>query len=188
MAGLASALPLLLTLLISAASATAPTISATHSGAALIRAACTHAGPHLLHLCISSLSAEPPSAAADLRMLAIIAVRVASNNTSQTAAYLDELQDADGEVEPTLYQCVGDCAELYIDAAEQLDTATAAIDDGEDEDTLTWLEAAVADVASCEMGCGAAATAEIRERNDGAKKLLKIALSLAKLLRARKGR
>ncbi|PKU66796.1 Cell wall / vacuolar inhibitor of fructosidase 2 [Dendrobium catenatum] len=180
---LAFLITLLISLLISAAAAH-PAIPS------LIHKACSQTASNLQKLCISSLSAEPPSANADLRLLSIISVRIAANNASQTAAYLSAQQTdaaASGAIDPMLYQCVADCTDLYVDVAEQLDVTTAAIDDEADKDAMIWLNAAMADVISCEKGCGAVATAEIRRRNDGAKKLLNITISFTKLLMAPKG-
>ncbi|XP_020593144.1 cell wall / vacuolar inhibitor of fructosidase 2 [Phalaenopsis equestris] len=175
-------LPLFITLLLSATAATA---ASTQPIPALILKACNHTGSNLHNLCISSLSAESPPHNADLRQLSIIAVRIAAENASQTAAYLSARQ-TDAADDPIVYQCVSDCTDLYIDVVDQLDTTTAAIDDEADKDAVKWLEAAVADVISCENECGEVATAEIRRRNDGAKKLLNISLSFAKLLMTQK--
>lgn len=176
----------LVALLISAAVAAA---NSTQPTTTLIRKACNQTGFNLHDLCISSLSAEPNSANADLRQLNIIAVRIAADQASQTAAYFSAQQAdvaAAGTVDPMFYQCVSDCTDLYVDVVEQLDTTTAAVDDKADKDALMWLEAAMADVISCEKGCGSAATAEFRRRNDDQKKLLNITLTFAKLLTVQK--
>ncbi|KAG0497539.1 hypothetical protein HPP92_001968 [Vanilla planifolia] len=178
-----TALSLLLSVVLLVCASTATTTTAP--GPQLIRAACANVAPDQ-DLCFSSISSHPASAQADLRQLAAIAVRAADEKVADTAAFLSTLPasvtSSGTATDPVTDQCVNDCIELYVDASELLDMCAAAVDDERDADAANWVEAALSDVASCESGCGAVATAEMAKRNQGAKKQLNIGLSLAKLI------
>ncbi|PKA57703.1 Putative invertase inhibitor [Apostasia shenzhenica] len=170
----AAALPILVLFLLISAAAAEDT-----------RAACSHAGPNQ-DLCLSSLSSG-----SDLRGLTGILTRSAAGNAAATAAHLIALRDdsASGRAEPALFPCANDCSEYYIDAVQQIDTSAAALTDRADRDAAKWLEAALADISSCEEACRGVASREaggVARRNEEARKMVNVSLSLTKRLLSKK--
>ncbi|XVE77583.1 hypothetical protein DITRI_Ditri13aG0075200 [Diplodiscus trichospermus] len=102
-------------------------------------------------LCISSLEAEHASQDADLAALALIAVKVASNNGSDTAVYINKILDRT-DLEPAVEQNFEDCSENYISAMQQLDDSIASLVSKGYKDVKTWLQAALTDAIACETG------------------------------------
>ena len=100
-------------------------------------------------LCISSLEAEHASQDADLSALALIAVRVASNNGSDTSVYIKKILDGKN-LEPAVEQNFEDCLENYISAMQQLDDSLEALVSKNYKDVKTWLEVAITDATTCE--------------------------------------
>ncbi|XVE73352.1 hypothetical protein DITRI_Ditri11bG0111000 [Diplodiscus trichospermus] len=102
-------------------------------------------------LCISSLEAEHASQDADLAALALIAVKAASNNGSDTSVYIKKTLDGTS-LEPTVEQNFEDCSENYGSAMQQLDDSLAALVSKNYTDVKTWLQVAITDSTTCENG------------------------------------
>ncbi|XWS36150.1 hypothetical protein CRYUN_Cryun20dG0060000 [Craigia yunnanensis] len=102
-------------------------------------------------LCISSLEAEHASQDANLAALALIAVKVASNNGSDTSVYIKKLLDSTN-LEPAVEQNFEDCLENYISAMQQLDDSLASLVSKGYKDVKTWLKTAITDSTTCETG------------------------------------
>ncbi|KAB1222955.1 putative invertase inhibitor [Morella rubra] len=111
-----------------------------------------HACEHSIHkdLCISSIGSDPSSKQADLRGLASIAVTLAYKNATNILDRLHGLVNNQTDLEPTVEQGLDDCADHYLDAAEQLENSLAALSAKAYPDVSTWVKVAVADADSCE--------------------------------------
>ncbi|XP_073014160.1 putative invertase inhibitor [Typha latifolia] len=139
-------------------------------------------------LCVEALSADPAAKnASDVHGLAVAALKLATKNATDTSEYVEKLHDkkAGGGGEPGLEQCLEDCEKDYVDAVEQLDSAAAALDDENYEDTATFLTAAMTDVKSCQAGCRERSRNRnvLTKRNGDVNRLCSIVLTIAGLLR-----
>ncbi|XP_022759691.1 pectinesterase inhibitor-like [Durio zibethinus] len=102
-------------------------------------------------LCISSLEAEHATQDADLAALALIAIKVASNNGSDTSVYMKKTLDGT-TLEPAVEQNFEDCLDNYGSAMQQLDDSLAALVSRNYKDVKTWLQVAIDDATTCETG------------------------------------
>ncbi|EOX95138.1 hypothetical protein QUC31_004874 [Theobroma cacao] len=147
----------------------------------LIAEACQRA--RYKDLCISSLEAEHASQDADLAALALIALKVASNNGSDTSVYIKKILDG-SNLEPTVEQNFQDCSENYLSATQQLDDSLAALVSKAYKDAKVWLEAAITDAITCESGLKQSPGNELElfSRNNIFLKLCSNALDIVNLL------
>ncbi|OMO63878.1 Pectinesterase inhibitor [Corchorus capsularis] len=136
-------------------------------------------------ICISSLEAEHATKdAGDLATIALIAVKVATNNGSSTANYIKKILDNPKVTEPAVQETFDDCSDHYISAMQQLDDALEALVSKDYKDAKVWLGAAVTDASSCEsdLNAGAGDDAELNNKNSVFLKLCTNALDILNLL------
>ncbi|CAJ1876995.1 unnamed protein product [Sphenostylis stenocarpa] len=103
------------------------------------------------NLCIQVLSSDPlTSPDADLRGLAVIALRVAAKNASSILTEAKTLIN-DDHLDPDVQQGLADCKVNILDAESQLeDTIAALLVDFHDSDIQAWLTAALAAIDTCD--------------------------------------
>lgn len=106
---------------------------------------------HTAHkgLCVDTLAADPISQGANQTGLALVALRVASQNASDITEHI-KVSVNDASLAPAVQQGLSDCMDNYVDAAEQLDDSLAALLAGAHDDLNTWVNVAIADSDSCE--------------------------------------
>ena len=106
---------------------------------------------HTVHndLCITSLASDPISEGANQTGLALVALKVASQNASDITDQVKVLAN-DDSLEPGVQQGVSDCMDHYLDAAEQLEDSIAALLVGAFDDVKTWVNVAIGDVDQCD--------------------------------------
>lgn len=125
------------------------TIAIQSTSTDLIAKVCMHSAHK--DICIASLESEPASQKADLHGLALIALRLATSNATDTSTYIiQSLKNA--TIDPVIEQCLSDCSEHYLGATEQLDDSLAALTARGYGDVNTWVKAAIADAQACEDG------------------------------------
>ncbi|KAE9598238.1 hypothetical protein Lal_00003986 [Lupinus albus] len=100
-------------------------------------------------LCIQVLSSDETSSTADLRDLAVIALRVAASNASSILTDAKMLID-DVKLNPKVQQGLSDCKENILDAVDQLEDTTAALLEDDNSQTQKWLKAALAAITTCD--------------------------------------
>lgn len=100
-------------------------------------------------LCVSTLVADPLSQQANQTGLALVALRVASQNASDITEHI-KMEVNNVTLDPAVQQGLSDCMDNYVDAAEQLDDSLAALLAGAYDDLGTWVNVAIADADSCE--------------------------------------
>ena len=101
-------------------------------------------------LCVEILSSDPAkSPNADLKELAIIALRVAAKNASGILTDVKMLID-DSNLDPDIQQGLADCKETILDAESQLEDTIAALLVDSNVDAQTWLKAALAAITTCD--------------------------------------
>ncbi|XVF22178.1 hypothetical protein REPUB_Repub12eG0151400 [Reevesia pubescens] len=134
-------------------------------------------------LFISSLEAEQASQEADLSTLALISIKVATNNGSDTSVYIKKTLDGT-DFEPAVEQNFEDCSENYESAMEQLDDSLLALLSMNYKDAKTWLQAAIDDATTCENGMkqSDADKLELSSKNDIFLKLCSNALDIINIL------
>lgn len=136
-------------------------------------------------LCISSLEAEHASQdAADLASLVMIAIKVATNNGSDTSVFIKKKLD-NTKLEPTVEQNFEDCSENYMSAMQQLDDSVGSLQSKSYDDVQIWLEAAITDATACETGLMKQKEGdelELFNRTTNFRQLCSNALDLANLL------
>ncbi|KAG6525157.1 uncharacterized protein LOC122048514 [Zingiber officinale] len=131
-------------------------------------------------LCVDHLSLMPESHSADAHHIAELAIRAAASTASSTSTYIDNTLEA-AVNDSTWQQCLNDCAESYIDAVEQLDDSTGAMESNKYPDVKRFVAAAVADVETCEEGCKHALFPEktkVAEMNEVVKNLCAVVQAL----------
>ncbi|XVF32805.1 hypothetical protein REPUB_Repub17cG0114400 [Reevesia pubescens] len=148
---------------------------------ALVAEACKKA--EYKDLCTSSLEAEHASQDADLAALALIAIKVASNNGSDTSVYIKKSLDATN-LEPTVEQNFVDCSDNYGSAMAQLDDSLAALVSKNYKDVKTWLGAAIDAATTCEIALkqGPGNELELFNKNNIFRQLCSNALDIVNLL------
>lgn len=86
---------------------------------------------------------------------------------------------------PEYETCLHDCSENVVDAIQQLDDTTKAVDMREFEDVEDWVAAAVADASTCNESCkGTNGEPQIKQLSDMTAEfaeLCKVILALSKL-------
>ncbi|XP_058764668.1 uncharacterized protein LOC131638135 [Vicia villosa] len=118
-------------------------------GNALIKNVC-NLSPNSKDLCMEILSSDPTkSPNADLKDLAIVALRVAANNASAILTDVKMLID-DANLDPEIQQGLADCKETILDAESQLEDTIAALLIESDVDAQKWLKAALAAITTCD--------------------------------------
>lgn len=100
-------------------------------------------------LCISSLIAEHASKSVDLATLALISIKVASNNCTNTTIYIKKTIDTK-KLEPMVEQNFQDCEDNYISTTQQLDGALLSLVSKSNKDTKTFLDSAIDDAITCD--------------------------------------
>ncbi|KAE9615873.1 hypothetical protein Lal_00017691 [Lupinus albus] len=100
-------------------------------------------------LCVQVLSSDETSANADLRDLAVIALRVAASNASSILTDAKMLID-DANLNPEVQQGLSDCKENILDAEDQLEDTIAALLEDDDSEAQKWLKAALAAITTCD--------------------------------------
>ncbi|MBA0610182.1 hypothetical protein Godav_011057 [Gossypium davidsonii] len=126
-----------------------PPINAADGNNPLVAQACEKVKAK--DLCISSLMAEHASKSADLAMLALISIKVASNNGTNTSFYIKKTLDTK-KLEPAVEQNFQDCEDNYISATQQLDGAVSSLVSKNYKDTKMFLESAIDDAITCDNG------------------------------------
>ncbi|KAJ7972989.1 putative Pectinesterase inhibitor [Quillaja saponaria] len=120
----------------------------TTNGIDLIQNICQQA--HAKDICINGLRSDPNSLTADLKGLALIAIRVAASNATDTSEHLKLLLN-DDSMDPAVQQGLTDCMDSYIDASQQLDDSVVSLLENSNQvDVRAWLLAAVAAADTCE--------------------------------------
>ncbi|XVF72659.1 hypothetical protein PTKIN_Ptkin12aG0137700 [Pterospermum kingtungense] len=134
-------------------------------------------------LCYSSLMAEHASQDADLAALALIAIKIASNNGSDTSVYIKKILDTT-TLEPTVEQNYEDCGDHYGSALSQLDDALEALVSKNYRDVKTWLDVAITDATECETALrkGPGNELELVNKNEIFRQLSTNALDIVKVL------
>ncbi|KAL5561419.1 hypothetical protein UlMin_031166 [Ulmus minor] len=117
----------------------------------LIETACQKA-PHK-KLCINMLESDPSTNGADLKGLALISIKLAASNASDIAEHVKILFN-DTSLDPAVQDGVSECLEHYLDAAEQLDDAVAALLVKAYNDVETWVNVALGDADMCDAALG----------------------------------
>ncbi|CAL9761414.1 unnamed protein product [Musa acuminata subsp. burmannicoides] len=103
-------------------------------------------------LCVESLSQKPESQSTDEHGLAELAIRVAAESATAASTYVSK--GLEGAVnDSSLHQCLDDCSESYVDAVEQLDDSTGAMEDKGYANVNKWVSAAIADAQTCSEAC-----------------------------------
>ncbi|KAK7259305.1 hypothetical protein RIF29_24909 [Crotalaria pallida] len=100
-------------------------------------------------LCIQVLSSDSRSTNADLKDLAIIALRVAAANASSILTDAKRLID-DDNLDPDVQQGLSDCKETILDAGSQLEDSIASLLEDDDTGAQKWLQAALAAITTCD--------------------------------------
>ncbi|XP_061365542.1 uncharacterized protein LOC133308837 [Gastrolobium bilobum] len=100
-------------------------------------------------MCNEVLSSDSISPNANLKDLAIIALRVAANNASSILNDVKTMID-DAELDPDIQQGLADCKETILDAESQLEDTIAALLVDADVDAQLWLKAALAAIQTCD--------------------------------------
>ncbi|KAI6674585.1 hypothetical protein NL676_002491 [Syzygium grande] len=141
-------LPILMTLALS--------MDAQTSGSDLISQVCEHVPRR--GFCESALRSDPRSEGADTAGLAAVALGLAAANATDTAAFIGRVLGGGGggggggSLGPAVEQCLGECADQYADAVEQVEASIAAASAGDYGGLRPWVRAAIADAESCEEG------------------------------------
>ncbi|XP_074590670.1 putative invertase inhibitor [Curcuma longa] len=170
--------PPLLLLLAAVASLTVAAVSEDPSSPSTLQENCAHTP--FPNLCVTHLSLMPESHTADAHNFAELAIRAAASTASKTSAFIDNTLEA-AVNDSTWQQCLNDCAESYIDAVEQLDDSTGAMESNKYPDVKRFVAAAVTDVETCQEGCKAAVFPEktkVAEMNEEVKNLCAVVLDL----------
>ncbi|RWV93510.1 hypothetical protein GW17_00044036 [Ensete ventricosum] len=103
-------------------------------------------------LCIESLSQKPESQSTDEHGLAELAIRVAAEAATAASTYVSKVLE--GSVnDSSWHQCLDDCSECYVDAVEQLDDCTGAMEDKGYANVNKWVSAAIAAAQTCAEAC-----------------------------------
>ncbi|CAJ1877044.1 unnamed protein product [Sphenostylis stenocarpa] len=118
-------------------------------GMSLINKACT-IDPNR-ELCFQVLQSDPlTSPTANLKELAIIALRVAAKNASGILTEAKTLIN-DDNLDPDVQQGLADCKENILDAESQLeDTIAALYIESHGTEVQVWLKAALAAIDTCD--------------------------------------
>ena len=119
------------------------------AGNELIEKVCQHS-PHS-DICMASLRTDPNSGQADMEGLALIALKVAHANATDTSQHIAKLLN-NSALDPFIEQCLTDCSEQYLDAVEQIEDSLVALTAKGFHDVDAWVKAAIADVDTCEQG------------------------------------
>ncbi|KAG9459461.1 hypothetical protein H6P81_003969 [Aristolochia fimbriata] len=122
--------------------------SDTEAGLGYIQFTCKNTSEY--DLCVSTLQSDPTSMTADLKGLLTNVLRATTAYGADVATKVTELSKTDQD--PFLMQCYTDCSERYIDAVDQIDDSVAALDSKGFDDVVAWVNAAIADVQTCEAG------------------------------------
>lgn len=100
-------------------------------------------------LCVQVLTSDASSENANVKELAIIALRVAASNASSILTDAKRLID-DDNLDPEVQQGLADCKETILDAEGQLEDTIAALLEGDDHGAQKWLQAALAAITTCD--------------------------------------
>lgn len=149
--------------------------------ASLVEKVCQHS--HNKENCIETFASNPDSKTASLRQLGLIALKIAAQNATNTSLYIQKLLN-NQSLEAGLQQSLSDCLDNYIDANDQLDDSVAAVLANADQDVRTWINAAIADIKSCEDGFAqnGGNPAVLKKRNSSFRQLCNNVLAINKLL------
>ncbi|GAV62749.1 PMEI domain-containing protein [Cephalotus follicularis] len=101
--------------------------------------------------CVSTFESAPDIEQEDITGLTLIALKLASKNASDTSALIKKML-ADTTLDPVIEQCLADCKDHYLDAAEQLDDSIAALLANAYSDVHAWVTTAITDANTCEDG------------------------------------
>ncbi|XAR58415.1 Pectinesterase [Bertholletia excelsa] len=186
MPAFSSLLPLTLSLLLFhhhhhllAATADAPTDApATTAGSPLIEKACN--GSQYKDLCISTLNSDQGSKTTDLKGLAFISLKNAVKNASDTAVKIKKLLSGKGPG-PSVDDGLLSCEKEYNDIVDQIDDSINALVSGAFDDVNNWLEAALADIETCDENLGDKVV-DITHRNEILRQLCSNCLSIVNVL------
>lgn len=119
------------------------------AGQGLVQKTCQHV-PHI-ELCEKSLVMDPNSGQADMEGLALISLKVALENATETSHHMSKMLN-DSTLDPFIEQCLMDCVEQYWDAMDQIEDSLAAVTSKDYHDVNDWVKAAIADADTCELG------------------------------------
>ncbi|KAF9604041.1 hypothetical protein IFM89_001401 [Coptis chinensis] len=102
-------------------------------------------------LCIKTLKSHPASGhAVNVKRFASVIMNAASDHAINMSTRIEEMLNK--TTDSTIQECFSDCSEYYVDATDQLEDSLAALDTNGYKDVKTWLQAAIADVESCQSG------------------------------------
>ncbi|KAF5744126.1 pectinesterase inhibitor-like [Tripterygium wilfordii] len=135
--------------------------------------------------CTFSLKSNPTeSQRADFMGVALIAIRLASDNAVDTSSYIKSLLNDTVDMDPSIEQGLFDCSDQYLDAIEQLSNSMAALVDNDYKDLYVWINTAMSDAKSCEEGFKDVKDhpSVLTDRNNQFSQLCKDALAIAKPL------
>ncbi|PIA61294.1 hypothetical protein AQUCO_00300672v1 [Aquilegia coerulea] len=135
-------------------------------------------------LCVQVLNSDPTSKQADLMGLAKIIMNHAADIASNITGHIDKLLSGNA-ADRSIQDCLTDCDEFYTDASDQLEDSIAALDTKDYSDIKKWLEAAIADVDSCEGAFkdqNASRKSVLASENDNFSQFCHIALDMTSLL------
>ncbi|XP_008807398.1 uncharacterized protein LOC103719782 [Phoenix dactylifera] len=138
-------------------------------------------------LCIKALSVYPESQTFDLHGLAGLAIRATASAAANTSSYVSKLLDEAKIEDEGFQQCLYDCEESFIDAFEQLDESTVAMDKMAYGDVDLWVTVAKTDGQLCDEGCehvSSAMKAQLHAKSSEFSKLCSIVLNMTSVLAA----
>ncbi|XP_010932008.1 uncharacterized protein [Elaeis guineensis] len=104
-------------------------------------------------LCVKALSIYPESQTFDFHGLAGLAIRAAASAAADTSSYISGVLDEGSVEDEDFQQCLYDCEESFVDAVDQLDESTVAMDKKAYEDVNLWVTVAKTDGQVCDEGC-----------------------------------
>lgn len=131
-----------------------PAAQANVNGNDLVKRVCEQSDDK--NLCYATIGSKPDIQKANLNGIAIIALRVASDNAKDAWKSMQKKMK-EPMIDPAVQQCLWDCAEQYINAVEQLEDSIAATLSNSYTDVHTWVEAAMAAAQQCQQRAGSEA-------------------------------
>ncbi|EEF39296.1 Pectinesterase inhibitor, putative [Ricinus communis] len=139
--------------------------------------------------CVASFGSSPDSKQANLQQLGIIALKLASENATDTSLQIKKLL-SDKSLGPATEQALTDCYDQYVDANAQLADSVAALLANASRDVYTWVSAAIASAQSCEDGLKQSGGQDsvLKQRNAMFRQLCNNVLAINKLLVKQSGR
>lgn len=102
------------------------------------------------NLCVNSFQSKLNGRVAPPTELAIIALRLAASNSTDTSQFVKNMLDGGYDLDPAVDYSLNDCQQGYLDAVEQLDNSLAALLANAYADVSAWVNAAIADVQTCQ--------------------------------------